>query len=100
MDLKYEIQDRNIVIYLKGELGNFEARKVMEEIEVLLLLHKNKNVLLDLSSLSFMDSSGIAVIMKIFKNTKGKREFTVQNTPNLAMKIFNASGVLRFVNFA
>lgn len=98
IDLKKE--PNKIIICLSGELGNFEARKIMLEVETILALYKTEDIALDLSNITFMDSSGIAVIMKIFKNTKDARDFTVCNAPNLAMKIFNASGVCKFVNFA
>ncbi|MFI3227457.1 MAG: STAS domain-containing protein [Clostridia bacterium] len=100
MKVDFQKQNNEIIIYLSGELGNFEARKIMLEAETILAIYKTEDVVLDLSRLTFMDSSGIAVIMKIFKNTKDKRDFTVRNTPNLAMKIFSASGVKKFVKFA
>ena len=100
MNVFYEKNDNELIIYLKGELGNYEARLIMKEIENLLLLFPKKDVVLDLKDLTFMDSSGIAVIMKTFKNTKDKRDFIVRNAPNLAMKIFSASGICKFVNFA
>lgn len=93
-------QNDDLIIYLKGELGNFEAKNIMKEIESLLLLYPKSNIILDLEKLTFMDSSGIAVVMRTLKSTQGKREFKVQNSPNLAMKIFRASGLNKFVNFA
>ena len=100
MKVEFKKENKEIIIYLSGEIGNFEARKIMQEIETILAIYQTEDVVLDLSKITFMDSSGIAVIMKIFKNTKDRREFVVRDAPNVAMKIFRASGVSKFVNFA
>lgn len=100
MKIDYEIKENQVKIRLIGELGNFEARQAMIEIEKILVIHSTHNVTLDLSGITFMDSSGIAVVMKILKMTKDKRSFNVINVPNLAMKIFGASGVNKFVSLS
>ncbi|MFI3114884.1 MAG: STAS domain-containing protein [Clostridia bacterium] len=100
MKIDFKKEKENIVIYLSGELGNFEAKEIMHEAEAILAIYKHEDVVLDLSQLTFMDSSGIAVIMKIFKNTKDSRDFTVRNTPSMAMKVFSTTGILKFVKFA
>lgn len=100
MKVEFKKENNEIKIYLIGELGNFEARKAMKEIETILMIYREEDVILDLSKITFMDSSGIAIIMRIFKNTKDIRGFTVANSPNVAMKIFKTTGVSKFVNFA
>lgn len=100
MRIDYRCENNQVFIHLIGELGNFEARQAMVEIEKILVVHKTQDVILDLSGISFMDSSGIAVVMKIFKTTKDKRQFNVINVPSLAMKIFGASGVNKFVSLS
>lgn len=98
MKIDFKKEDNNLIITLVGELGNFEARHVMGEIDTILAVYKKEDVILDLKGLTFMDSSGIAVVMKMYKTTKDIRNFTVLNTPNLANKIFSTAGVSKFIN--
>lgn len=100
MKIDYKCENGQVSINLIGELGNFEARQAMAEIEKILVVHRSQDVILDMSGITFMDSSGIAVVMKIFKTTKDKRMFNVVNVPNLALKIFSASGVNKFVSLS
>ncbi len=99
MYLAHRKNGNELIIELEGEIGNFEAKKILEDIDKLLELYKKENILVDLKKVSFMDSSGIAIIMKIYKEVNKSRKFQVKNAPNLAMKIFRASGVIKFVDF-
>lgn len=99
MYLEHKKDSDGLTIYIKGELGNYEAKSILREVDLLLDLYTKENINLDLQKVTFMDSSGIAIIMKIFKKAKNTRGFIVKNAPNACMKIFNASGVVKFVNF-
>lgn len=99
MYLEHRKENDGLIIYIRGELGNFEAKSILKEVDLILDLYENDNIVLDMQKVTFMDSSGIAVIMKIVKKSKGKREFIVRNAPDMCMKIFRASGIIKFVNF-
>ena len=53
-----------LTIYLAGELDHHEARGAIRSIEELLDEYLPRDCVLDMSGLSFMDSSGIAVVLR------------------------------------
>lgn len=56
--------DGCLTILLKGELDHCAAQDAMQSIEELVEEYLPRRCVLDLSGLTFMDSSGIAVILK------------------------------------
>lgn len=65
-----------------------------------MILYANDPIILDLSGLTFMDSSGIAVVLGAQRNILGAGQtFCVIHTPASAMRIFKAAGIQRRVNF-
>ncbi|WP_458862253.1 anti-sigma factor antagonist [Acidaminobacterium chupaoyuni] len=87
-------------ITLQGDLGHHEAltalQKIGEEIEAVL----PRAVLLDFSQVTFMDSSGIAVVIQSMKKAKEYGgTLTVQGVSKQAMKVFQAAGIPKIVTF-
>ena len=54
-----------LTIYLAGELDHHEARGAIRSIDELLDEYLPRDCVLDMSGLSFMDSSGIALIIRM-----------------------------------
>lgn len=100
MTVSYNENRGVLSIELFGELGHHEAIDAMENISALYECVMPKQVILDLGGLSFMDSSGIAVVMKAKKLCDNDGiKIEVQNTPNHALKILTAAGITRLVTF-
>ena len=100
MTVSYNENGGLLCIELFGELGHHEAIDAMENISALYECVIPKEVILDLGGLSFMDSSGIAVVMKIKKLCDNDGiKITVKNTPTHAFKILSAAGITRLVSF-
>lgn len=81
-----------------GELDHHNARGVMKNIEDLVDEHCPRVCIADLGELSFMDSSGIAVILKINKlmQDTGGRAW-VENPDGQPLRVLDASGIDRVV---
>ena len=90
-----------LTVYLSGELDHHGARCAMGGIEDKINILLPRDCILDLSGLTFMDSSGIAVILKTFKrmNEIGGRMW-VENVPKQPMKVLDASGIDRIVKIS
>ena len=52
-----------ITAYLKGDIDHHSARSIREDIDALVQMKKPSLLKLDFSGVSFMDSSGIGLIM-------------------------------------
>lgn len=98
MRLTTSFQDGKLVLYFDGELDHHAAKKAMEEIGRSIDLELPRECIMDLRKLSFMDSSGIAVILGTHKRIKqidGKT--SVINTQKQPMKVLAAAGVPKLV---
>ena len=99
MKLSHDKTDNSVVVNLSGELGHHEATETLQYIKDIIDLYLPKHLELNFSGLSFMDSSGIAVIMSSFKNMKPVNgTFAVSSIPEQAKKVLTASGLNRIIN--
>ncbi len=91
--------DGCLTMRLTGELDHHVARKVMSDIEVLLDEYIPRDCVLDMGGLTFMDSSGIAVILKVHRHMRetGGRVW-VMNPKSQPLKVLDASGIDRLIN--
>lgn len=100
MKCSHKREDCGIVIRFDGELGHHEAAQCMEYLEKTMTLYATEHIFLDLSGLTFMDSSGIAVVLNAQRGILGAGQtLCVVGTPPTAMRIFKASGILARVIF-
>ena len=56
--------DRDLLLELKGELDHHGARDAMREMELAIDAALPRRLVLDLAGVTFMDSSGIALILR------------------------------------
>ena len=94
-------QEGRLTVFLHGELDHHEVRQSMEAIERLLDEYLPRDCILDLTHLGFMDSSGIALILKMHRRMRecGGRAW-VENAAAQPMRVIDASGIERLVKIA
>ena len=87
-----------LTVYLGGELDQHEARQVSACIGELIDEYLPRDCVLDLAGLGFMDSSGIAVIVKANRHVKsiGGRLW-VENPARQALRVIDAAGLDRMI---
>lgn len=90
-----------LTVFLSGELDHHEARRAMGLIDELLDDYLPRDCALDMSALSFMDSSGIALIIRVSRrmNTMGGRTW-IENPSKQPMRVIDAAGIDRLVPVA
>ena len=98
MDIQTSYDAGRLTIYLIGELDHHEARSAMHRIEELLDEYIPRDCALNLAGLNFMDSSGIAVIVKANRHirTIGGRLW-VENPARQALRVIDAAGLDRMI---
>ena len=67
MQLTITRQEEQLTACLRGELDHHSAGQLRQKIDAALLQHRCRRLVLDLSGLTFMDSSGIGLIMGRYK---------------------------------
>ena len=87
-----------IIVRLSGELDHFCAQSVRRELDALLRDESIRCLILDFSTLTFMDSSGIAVVLRAHRRMAALGgSLIVTGVPAQARKVFDAAGVPRLV---
>ena len=71
MEIKYKKNNCALTVYVYGELDECSASKAKDILDKVLLDNINvKDVIFDLSGLSFMDSTGIGLLIGRYKKLK------------------------------
>ena len=101
MNINTAFSSGRLTIFLSGELDHHEARNAIHSIDELLDEYLPRDCALDMSGLSFMDSSGIAVIIRISRRMRdlGGRAW-IENPAKQPMRVIDASGIDRLVPVA
>ena len=99
MEMKYKAENRQLTITLSGELDHHAARELMESIDRLLEQVLPARTLLDLGELSFMDSSGIAVVLRAKRRMEALAgTLVVVNIPRQAARVLETAGLSRYID--
>jgi len=101
LHIKKSLIDNRLKLTLTGELDHHAARIAMRTIGDAIDQSLPRDCFLDLAGLSFMDSSGIAVVLNTHKRmTEIDGRAFVINVPRQPMKVLMASGIYRIVEIA
>ncbi len=91
-------EGRELTLTLCGELDHHGAKDAMQRMELALDTALPQRLVLDLSGISFMDSSGIAVAMRAQKRMRALGGSAVlRRVPPQAKKVFTAAGLFRII---
>ena len=98
MDVISKDAGRELTLTLRGELDHHGAKDVMQRMELALDDALPIKLTLDFSGVSFMDSSGIAVVMRALKRMRAMGgSAAIKSVPPQAKKVFTAAGIFRIV---
>ena len=98
MEIHAKSADRNLLLELSGELDHHGARNALRELEMAVDAELPKKLVLDMSGVTFMDSSGIALILRAQQRIELlDGSLLVCNVPDQARRVLDAAGVGRLV---
>ncbi len=99
MEMKYKAENLQLTISLSGELDHHAARELMESIDRCMEQNLPAKTLLDLGGLTFMDSSGIAVVLRAKRRMEALAgSLLVVNIPRQASRVLETAGLGRYVD--
>lgn len=94
MDITVKHENRVMTVYLKGELDHHTASKIKDTIDLHILRSPVKKLVLDMSGVTFMDSSGIGLIVGRYNRVKSfGGSMTISNPSHTLLKILKMSGI-------
>ncbi len=110
MDYEFKSEKRNLIVIIRGELDHHYADILRQKIDAELMGVRFKNVIFDFTGLTFMDSSGIGMVMGRHRNVThlgGKIMIVCENktvtdrygrsVPDGIERILEMSGIFRII---
>ena len=92
-------EGRTLTAAVRGELDHHRAKEVMTELDEQIDMALPRRLTLDLSGLSFTDSSGIAVLIRVSRRMEQiKGELIVRGVPPQPWKVFQAAGLHKLIH--
>lgn len=98
MEFKYDKENRLLVMTMTDEIDHHVSEKIRRKADYEIQRYMPKKVIFDLSKVSFMDSSGIGLIIGRYKVTSlfgGILE--IENANERVKRILEMSGVLKII---
>lgn len=100
MSVRIENTDGKTTAYLEGELDHHSAKGIREQIDENIGRIKPSMLVLDFTNVTFMDSSGIGLVMGRYRTMQllgGK--LTVRNASMHIKKVMRLAGLDRIAKF-
>lgn len=100
MSVQIEVGDEMVTAFLSGELDHHNVSGIREEIDNAVVQSNTKHLALDFRGVTFMDSSGIGLVMgryKLLEEQGGAVELT--NLPAPLKKVMRVAGMDKLVTF-
>lgn len=94
MAVEINVTGEVVTAYLKGELDHHTARTMREEIDNAIELNMPTMLVLNFGEISFMDSSGIGLVMGRYRNLqKTGAGLHITDTPPQIRKMLKIAGI-------
>lgn len=94
MSVEINVTGEVVTAYLKGELDHHTAKGMREAIDSAVELNMPTLLILDFRDISFMDSSGIGLVMGRYRNLiKSGAELHITGAPPQIYKMLKLAGI-------
>jgi stage II sporulation protein AA (anti-sigma F factor antagonist) len=98
LDIELEIKSDVLCIRLSGELDHHSADELREKVSTVIVRNEIHHIVLNLEHLSFMDSSGLGVILGRYKQIKQvEGEMVVCAISPAIKRLFDMSGLFKII---
>ena len=98
MVIRARDNERELLLELSGEIDHHGARNALKEVEMAIDAALPRLLTLDFSGVTFMDSSGIALILRSQQRMQLlDGSLLVCNVPAQAKRVLDAAGIGRLV---
>lgn len=99
MNIKYQNEDKLLLVELTEEIDHHTVEKIRRRVDYEIQRFLPRKTIFDFSSVSFMDSAGIGMIIgryKLLSMLGGELE--IRNVKPQVEKILKMSGILKIIN--
>ena len=97
-NVEFDIEEGALIASLSGEIDHYAAADMRREIDSAMERSRLKDLVLDYSGVSFMDSSGIGLVMGRYQNVKRKNgTMVVVPGSRYVSRVLGLSGIFSMV---
>ena len=101
MEILFEEQNDTLMILLRGELDHHNSIAGRERLTLKLSQKNYRRIIFHLEGLTFMDSSGIAVVIRAKRRVEALQgNLAVINIPRQAARVLETAGLGRYIDLA
>ncbi len=98
MNLNFENSQDKLIVYMSGELDHHSAQEVRNMIDDRLERNNYNKLIMDFGGVSFMDSSGIGVVIGRYKKLHMRNgKVCVTSIKSSVKRVFELSGMLKII---
>ena len=98
MEIRARDTDRELLLEISGDIDHHGARSALKEVEMAIDAALPRTLILDFAGVTFMDSSGIALILRSQQRMQLlDGSLLVRNVPQQARRVLDAAGIGRLV---
>jgi len=98
MGIQVDTQGRILIATLEGELDHVQAERLRAQIDAAYDKSPCKHIIFDMAKVSFMDSSGIGMIIGRYKNAEKRGgQLALANMSDGISRLFEISGLSKIV---
>ena len=99
MPVEIDIDETSVTAYISGDIDHHSAAALRQKIDEAVEMAYPQLLILDFGAVTFMDSSGIGLVMgryKLMKNLSGK--VFVENAPRQIKKVLRMAGIEKMLS--
>ncbi len=97
--MRVEKEKGTVTVYLEGELDHFSAQQIRRIMDHAIEESSIKSMILDMENMTFMDSSGIGVILGRYKQLRQRGgKMMVRKMNRQVEKVFRLSGMDQLID--
>lgn len=98
--INFDFEEGRLTVYLEGEIDHHKAKPIREETDMLMVSLVPRDVVLDMSAVTLMDSSGLGLVLGRYTKAKAADiSFSVVNADKRIIRIFEMAGMDRIIKF-
>lgn len=100
MELEFKLKDKTLIVSISGEIDHHTSKGIREKVDKEINNSPINNLLFNFSKVSFMDSSGVGVIIgryKVIQELGGKIGI-IGLSPHIR-RVFEISGLFKIIPF-
>ncbi|MBQ4066221.1 MAG: anti-sigma factor antagonist [Clostridia bacterium] len=99
-NVKLTVTGDTLCAYISGEIDHHSAKTIREAIDSALTSYSPDALILDVSEISFMDSSGLGLVLgRYTKASEAGISFSVTGVSERTKRLFDMAGLDRIIDY-